>query len=61
MSRLTWVLGRGGWTSSYPETAGYIIPTFLALARELGDSRFLDGAARDAAWHDAAPHHEPGG
>ncbi len=22
-----------GWTSSYPETTGYLIPTFLALAR----------------------------
>jgi folate-dependent phosphoribosylglycinamide formyltransferase PurN len=29
-----------GWSSSYPETTGYIVPTFLALARELGDARF---------------------
>jgi folate-dependent phosphoribosylglycinamide formyltransferase PurN len=35
-----------GWTSSYPETTGYIIPTFLALARELRDRRFEDRAAR---------------
>src|SRR5712691_2649376 len=35
-----------GWTSSYPETTGYIIPTFLALARELGDDRFQERAAR---------------
>jgi hypothetical protein len=27
-------LGRG-WTSSYPETTGYIVPTFLALSRAL--------------------------
>ena len=32
-------LGRG-WTSSYPETTGYIIPTFLALAERLGDDDF---------------------
>jgi hypothetical protein len=35
-----------GWTSSYPETTGYIVPTFLALARELGDNCFVDRAAR---------------
>jgi hypothetical protein len=35
-----------GWSSSYPETTGYIIPTFLALARELGDNRFAERAAR---------------
>jgi hypothetical protein len=32
-------LGRG-WTSSYPETTGYIIPTFLALAERLQDDDF---------------------
>jgi hypothetical protein len=32
-------LGRG-WTSSYPETTGYIIPTFLALAERFGDDDF---------------------
>jgi folate-dependent phosphoribosylglycinamide formyltransferase PurN len=36
---------RTGWTSSYPETTGYIIPTFLSLAKEL-DSGFHDRAAR---------------
>ncbi len=35
-----------GWTSSYPETTGYLVPTFLALARELGDDRFTHRAAR---------------
>src|SRR5579884_2183505 len=30
----------GGWTSSYPETTGYLIPTFQALGRALGDPRF---------------------
>ena len=35
-----------GWTSAYPETTGYIIPTFLRLARELDLPRFRDRAAR---------------
>ena len=34
-----------GWASSYPETTGYIIPTFLALTRE-DDSRDLRARAR---------------
>lgn len=36
---------RDGWSSSYPETTGYIIPTFLSLAKEL-DPGFHDRAAR---------------
>jgi hypothetical protein len=36
---------RSGWSSSYPETTGYIIPTFLSLAKEL-DPEFHDRAAR---------------
>ncbi len=35
-----------GWSSSYPETTGYIIPTLLDLARELPDGRFEERAAR---------------
>ncbi len=35
-----------GWTSSYPETTGYIIPTLLQLADESGDRRFYDRAER---------------
>jgi len=35
-----------GWTSSYPETTGYIIPTLLALAEEFRDDRFRQRAAR---------------
>jgi hypothetical protein len=31
-------LGRG-WTSSYPEATGYIVPTFLALSRNSTASR----------------------
>jgi folate-dependent phosphoribosylglycinamide formyltransferase PurN len=36
---------RNGWSSSYPETTGYIIPTFLALADSI-DARFNERAAR---------------
>src|ERR1051326_5381081 len=28
---------RTGWSSSYPETTGYIVPTLLELSRYLGD------------------------
>ena len=34
-----------GWTSSYPETTGYIIPTFLSLAESLGGD-YLERARR---------------
>ena len=34
-----------GWSSSYPETTGYIVPTFLALAKEV-DPSFLKRAER---------------
>src|SRR5256885_5153931 len=35
-----------GWSSSYPETTGYIVRTFLALRDELGDAGFEERAAR---------------
>lgn len=35
-----------GWTSSYPETTGYIVPTFLALSRALPGAGFRERAAR---------------
>jgi hypothetical protein len=38
-------LGRG-WTSSYPETTGYIVPTFLALSRALPQAGFRRRAER---------------
>jgi folate-dependent phosphoribosylglycinamide formyltransferase PurN len=38
-------LGRG-WTSSYPETTGYIVPTFLALSRALPQAGFRQRAER---------------
>ena len=35
-----------GWTSSYPETTGYIVPTFLALSRALPGAGFHQRAER---------------
>ena len=35
-----------GWTSSYPETTGYIVPTFLALSRALPEAGFRKRAER---------------
>jgi len=40
-----YVLGRG-WTSSYPETTGYIIPTLLRLASHTGDEQWRDRAGQ---------------
>jgi hypothetical protein len=36
----------GGWSSSYPETTGYAIPTLLALADVLADDRYRERAGR---------------
>jgi hypothetical protein len=38
-------LGRG-WTSSYPETTGYIVPTFVSLHRGLPQAGFRQRAER---------------
>lgn len=38
-----------GWTSSYPETTGYIIPTFLDLATQL-DPAYMERAERCVAF-----------
>ena len=35
-----------GWSSSYPETTGYTIPTLLTLADVLGDDGYRERAAR---------------
>src|SRR5688572_8944484 len=37
---------RFGWTSSYPETTGYIVPTLIRLADVLDEPRFRDRARR---------------
>jgi hypothetical protein len=36
----------GGWSSSYPETTGYLIPTFLTLEEVLGDPTWRARAQR---------------
>jgi len=35
-----------GWSSSYPETTGYAIPTLLTLADVLGDDQYRQRAGR---------------
>jgi hypothetical protein len=41
---------RNGWGASYPETTGYIIPTFLIYARYSGRRDFAERAVRMAHW-----------
>ena len=36
----------GGWSSSYPETTGYLIPTFLTIADVFADDAWLARAQR---------------
>ena len=44
---VAWAYGlHRGWGPSYPETTGYIIPTFLDLAAVTGDEDFADRARR---------------
>lgn len=37
---------KSGWSSSYPETTGYIIPTLLRLASFLGEAEYRERARR---------------
>jgi hypothetical protein len=39
-----------GWSSSYPETTGYIVPTLAAYAKISGDASYLDRARRMLDW-----------
>lgn len=39
-----------GWGASYPETTGYIIPTFIEFARFTDQPQFLQRAIRMADW-----------
>lgn len=39
-----------GWSSSYPETTGYIVPTFLAFARDRDDPVIRQRAMRMLDW-----------
>jgi uncharacterized protein YyaL (SSP411 family) len=41
---------RLGWLASYPETTGYIIPTFLAYAAMTGKNEYRNRAIRMAKW-----------
>jgi hypothetical protein len=41
---------RHGWLPPYPETTGYIIPTFWDAYKELGDERYREAARRAADW-----------
>jgi len=41
---------RKGWLASYPETTGYIIPTFLSYAALTGQDEYRDRAIRMAQW-----------
>ncbi|HEX5352516.1 MAG TPA: hypothetical protein VFW60_00390 [Rhodanobacteraceae bacterium] len=38
------------WTGAYPETTGYIIPTFFRYAELSGNDEYRERAARMAAW-----------
>src|SRR5688572_28984045 len=42
--------GRRGWLAAYPETTGYIIPTFFDYAARSGDATYRDRALRMASW-----------
>lgn len=39
-----------GWETSYPETTGYIVPTFLAGAQALGQPELRERARRMTNW-----------
>ena len=39
-----------GWSSSYPETTGYIIPSMIALAQRTGDAALHGRARRMLDW-----------
>lgn len=41
---------RRGWVHPYPETTGYIIPTFLRYAARQRDDAYLERARRMGAW-----------
>jgi uncharacterized protein YyaL (SSP411 family) len=42
--------GPRGWVASYPETTGYIIPTWYEAARVTGDAALSARATRAARW-----------
>ena len=42
--------GRRGWLAAYPETTGYIIPTFFDYAALAGEATYRERAIRMARW-----------
>ena len=42
--------GRSGWLAPYPETTGYIIPTFFNYGKFIQDSSYITRAIRMAEW-----------
>lgn len=49
-----------GWASSYPETTGYIVPTFIRLARKQELPEYLARARRMLDWFIAIQMHDGG-
>ena len=45
----SYLIGKG-WMPSYPETTGYIIPTFIKSSRLLGDQELMRRALEMAEW-----------
>ncbi|MEI7848390.1 MAG: hypothetical protein WCK35_21500 [Chloroflexota bacterium] len=41
---------KNNWQLPYPETSGYLIPTFLKYASFLGDSSYFDRAVKMGEW-----------
>ena len=39
-----------GWSASYPETTGYIVPTMIDMARDRSDAGMLQSASRMLDW-----------
>jgi uncharacterized protein YyaL (SSP411 family) len=49
-----------GWSSSYPETTGYIIPTLLSMAEVLERPKLTERAMRAADWLLSVQHADGG-
>lgn len=49
-----------GWTSSYPETSGYIVPTLLRYASENNNQEVLEAARKALDWLLTIQKHEGG-
>jgi len=47
-----------GWGAGYPETTGYIIPTFVQYAAVAGGQEYLDRAIRMADWELSIQEHD---